>query len=97
MPFSSDPHGLIRSGIKNWDGSIHVYAQAMAIESSEDLMPVEVSEADARKFLRGESLARPAHIPAGVMVRVQWQGCPLGPGKAVEDRINNSLPKILRA
>jgi 16S rRNA C967 or C1407 C5-methylase (RsmB/RsmF family) len=55
---------------------------------------LELSDLDARKFLRGESLTI-AHAKG--LCRLMWCGHALGYGKSTGERVNNLLPKILRA
>ncbi|MBS1986195.1 MAG: hypothetical protein JST16_18700 [Bdellovibrionales bacterium] len=89
--------GLLRHGLERWDGARDLYAAAMVPECTSDFAEsVPLSDAEAEKFLRGESLACPQLSGASRLVRLEWRGWPLGHGKFVESRINNQLPKILR-
>ena len=51
----------------------------------------------ARKFLAGDALGLPDDL-AGLRawLKIKWRSYTLGVGKAVGDRLNNALPKVLR-
>jgi 16S rRNA C967 or C1407 C5-methylase (RsmB/RsmF family) len=77
-----------------------VRAQAIVSTLSEAPLPtalaeVTVDDASAHAYLRGESLPQQNPLERGPM-RLTWRGYPLGSVKAVGDRLNNLLPKILR-
>ena len=94
--FHPEAHGLIRSGFVSWDGTVDAYAQSMVQESSAEMRAYAADDREAIRYLHGESLTLLEALTPGP-IRVEWRGFPLGPGKVVEMRINNALPKILRS
>ena len=56
---------------------------------------VDVSYADALKYLRGEALVLPVDTPKG-MVNICYKGFVLGPAKNIGNRANNLYPKPWR-
>ncbi len=55
---------------------------------------IELSDLQARAYLRGEAIIGDYEVKG--LVCVSWKGFVLGPAKAVDGRLNNLLPKILR-
>ena len=58
-------------------------------------LKIDVSYADALKYLRGEALVLPADTPKG-MVNICYKGFALGPAKNIGNRANNLYPKPWR-
>jgi 16S rRNA (cytosine1407-C5)-methyltransferase len=58
---------------------------------------ITLSDESARKYLKGESISLSGDdaLKRGPH-RVLWKGYAIGLGKAVGDRLNNGLPRILR-
>jgi 16S rRNA C967 or C1407 C5-methylase (RsmB/RsmF family) len=94
---SPPPRGLVRHGLVRWDGEVDSYAAALASRALARTDDIELgSAAEALRYLRGESLPMASGNREAADVRVRWRGWVLGPGRRVEGRINNLLPKILR-
>lgn len=87
-------------------GSKEVFSQLPANPYEEELDAwsskvfegdLEISEVEARKYLKGEAIALSGEDSSKRgLYRVLWKGYPLGLVKAVGDRGNNLLPRILR-
>jgi len=60
-----------------------------------DFPRVDLSYADALRYLRGEALVLPPDTPRGI-VTLTYQGYPLGPAKNIGNRANNLYPKPWR-
>ena len=60
-----------------------------------DFPRVDLSYADALRYLRGEALVLPPDTPRGI-VTLTYQGYPLGPAKNIGNRANNLYPKAWR-
>ena len=60
-----------------------------------DFPRIDLSYADALKYLRGEALVLPEDTPRG-MVTVTYKGFSLGPAKNLGTRANNLYPKAWR-
>ena len=58
-------------------------------------LKIDVSYADALKYLRGEALVLPPDTPKG-MVNICYKGFALGPAKNIGNRANNLYPKPWR-
>ena len=93
---ASGAHGLIRHGVKRWDGEVDLYARAMSEETPSGPR-AEIDDKTVRGYLRGEALVLAAYSELRGPVTITWRGFPVGIAQAVEGRMNNLLPKILRA
>lgn len=60
-----------------------------------DYPKIDVDEATALSYLRGESIVLPAETPRG-MVTITFKGLPLGEAKNIGSRANNHYPKSWR-
>ena len=60
-----------------------------------DFPRVDLSYADALRYLRGEALVLPPDTPRGI-VTLTYLGYPLGPAKNIGNRANNLYPKAWR-
>ena len=60
-----------------------------------DFPRVDLSYADALRYLRGEALVLPPDTPRGI-VTLTYQSYPLGPAKNIGNRANNLYPKAWR-
>jgi len=60
-----------------------------------DFPRVDLTYADALRYLRGEALVLPPDTPRGI-VTITYQGYPLGPAKNIGNRANNLYPKAWR-
>ena len=56
---------------------------------------IDLSYAEALKYLRGEALVLPPDTPKGI-VTITYKGFPLGPAKNIGNRANNLYPKPWR-
>jgi len=97
---SFEARHLVRHEFKVWNGETDAYASAMtALPRDETLRTVFVLENEARlkAFLRGESLTIEDASGVSEECDVVWAGRCVGIGKRVPGRLNNLLPKTLRA
>ena len=60
-----------------------------------DFPKVDLSYAEALRYLRGEALVLPPDTPKG-LVTICYKGAPLGPAKNIGNRANNLYPKAWR-
>lgn len=94
-----DAKHLVRHGLLTWEGDVDGYAHAMASISKKGDRPVFVlkQESDLKAFLRGESVACPDLQGPSEECDVYWGERCVGIGKRVPGRLNNLLPKTLKA
>jgi NOL1/NOP2/fmu family ribosome biogenesis protein len=69
------------------------YHEAMSMESK--LPIIDLTLKYAEKYLRGEAIT--GDFKTRGSVRLAWNGFAMGLGKSIEGRVNNLLPKGLRA
>jgi 16S rRNA C967 or C1407 C5-methylase (RsmB/RsmF family)/NOL1/NOP2/fmu family ribosome biogenesis protein len=84
---------FLRWRMEAFDLALAQYIQILCGENS--LPKVELNNEAAMKYLRGESLSNENNEQSGLL-SCCWRGFPLGPAKAIENRLNNLLPKTLR-
>ena len=70
------------------------HALAMALRAEDGGSVMEVAEAEAQRYLRGESLPCDPHKKGWTLIT--YAGYPLGFGKAVDGQMKNHYPKGLR-
>ena len=94
-----DAKHLVRHGLKTWEDDVDVYARAMASGAKKGDRPVFVlqKESDLKAFLRGESVASPELQGPSEECDVYWGERCVGIAKRVPGRLNNLLPKTLKA
>lgn len=93
LPFSTDGLRLIRAGLLMGEtrGKVFVPSHALAMADGLDNR-VELSETEARRFMRGEMLEKNAEKG---WCTLTYCNLPLGLGKATQEGIKNHLPKGL--
>ncbi|MCL2571740.1 MAG: RsmB/NOP family class I SAM-dependent RNA methyltransferase [Defluviitaleaceae bacterium] len=67
-------------------------ALAMGIIKTQARHAVDLSESDATRYLKGESLATEKDIPGKPWILICYQGHPLGWARLVQGRLKNHLP-----
>jgi len=105
--------GVLRSGVRQWNGEWDDYALLLGVPGEETrgaeaterralFESVALTGPEAQSYLLGESLRNVGALAAAsdpsrrALLTLTWNGFALGPGKLVEDRVNNLLPKRLR-
>ena len=77
-----------------FDGSILSFKLNTKEQKYKFTQELEFNDEEAQRYLAGEAIVKVA--PKGHSI-IKWKGFVLGAGKSTGDRINNALPKLLRA
>ena len=94
--YHASPNSTYRSNQNCPLSTIHSKLKVLTHDLPEGEHPhVDLSYADALRYLRGEALVLPADTPRGI-VTVIYKGFPLGPMKNIGNRANNLYPKAWR-
>ena len=82
--------------VSNYTGTVPSVLRRLTPDLPQGDFPrIDLSYADALKYLRGEALVLPEDTPRG-MVTVTYKGFSLGPAKNLGTRANNLYPKAWR-